>query len=115
MEISIIQLVAQNRETLVPLLVVLGFLYILKKNENMTQATIDDANQRENDYKELVAKLLAESKIREDKLMKTIDSTIFCQTRAIKELANHILRLSTNVTSIEERVEHIEERLEGQK
>ena len=108
MEATIISFLVQNPATIVPILLVLWFFFITRKNESVTQAIIDDGNQRESDYKELVNKIMDESKTREDKLMNTIDTTISCQTEAIKELTHHIVQLNTSVTTIEERVERLE-------
>lgn len=117
---SLVSALVQNPAILVPMLVLLGFLYVLyqsfrqnkatiEKNERMTQAVIDDANARESDYKTLVTDVMIQGKQREDKLMNTIDTTIASQTNAIKELTHSIVQLNTNVITIESRVEKLEE------
>lgn len=117
---SLVSALVQNPAILVPMLVLLGFLYVLyqsfrqnkatiEKNEKMTQAVIDDANARETDYKTLVTEVMNQGKEREDKLMNTIDTTIASQTNAIKELTHSIVQLNTNVITIESRVEKLEE------
>ncbi len=120
---SLVNALVQNPAILVPMLVLLGFLYIfyqswkqhqatIDRNEKMTQAVIDDANARESDYKTLVTKVMDESKQREDKLTNIIDTSIVQLSEGIRELSNNTVLLNTDVREIKEQVKVIEEKLE---
>ena len=112
MEVQIIQFLAQNKELLLPIVVILSVMFIFKKNESLTQYAIKQAEEREKALNSIIDDVMSKGEKREHSLMDLINGQLAEQTKALVSVNNSMGNVCKSLGELTDRVDRVEHELD---
>lgn len=112
MEVQIIQFLAQNKDLLLPIVVILSVMFIFKRNESLTQYAIKQSEEREKSLNELVDSVMLKGEKREQSLMDMINGQLAEQTKALVSVNNSMGNVCRSLGELTDRVNRVEHELD---
>lgn len=112
MEVQIIQFLAQNKELLLPIVVILSVMFIFKKNESLTQYAIKQAEEREKALNTIIDDVMSKGEKREQSLMDLINGQLAEQTKALVSVNNSMGNVCKSLGELTDRVNRVEHELD---